>query len=36
MSNAFPILNGLEQADALSPLLFKSTLKYATGKFQLN
>jgi hypothetical protein len=32
LSGKFPILNGLKQGDALSPLLFNFTLEYATGK----
>jgi hypothetical protein len=30
----FPIKNGLEQGDALSPLLFNSALEYAIGGFR--
>jgi hypothetical protein len=35
-SNAysFPIQNGLKQGDALTPLLFNSTLEYAIRKVQ--
>jgi hypothetical protein len=31
-SDEFPILNGLKQGDALSPLFFNSTLQYAIRK----
>jgi hypothetical protein len=36
MSDIFPIKNNLKERDALSPLLFNFTLKYATGKIQAN
>jgi len=32
----FPIKNGLEQGDALSPLLFIFALEYAIRRVQLN
>ena len=32
----FPIVNGLKQGDALSPLLFNFALDYAIRKFQVN
>jgi hypothetical protein len=35
-SDSFPIQNGLEQGDALSPLLFNFALKYAVRKDQEN
>jgi Reverse transcriptase (RNA-dependent DNA polymerase). len=34
LSSSFPIDNGLEQGDALSPLLINFALKYAIGKVQ--
>jgi hypothetical protein len=36
LSYNFPIQNGLEQGDALSPLLFSFPLKYAIRKVQEN
>jgi hypothetical protein len=36
LSDKFPIQNGLEQGDALSPLLFNFTLEYAIWKVQEN
>jgi len=35
-SNAFPIPNGLEQGDALSPVFLKLALEYAIRKVQEN
>jgi hypothetical protein len=32
LSEAFPILNGLKQGDALSPLFYSSSSVYATKK----
>jgi hypothetical protein len=32
LSDSFPIQNGLEQGDALSPLLFNFALEYAIRK----
>jgi hypothetical protein len=34
LSDSFPILNGLKQGDALSPLLFNFALEYAIRKVQ--
>ena len=34
LSSSFPIENGLKQGDALSPLLFNFSLKYAIRKVQ--
>ena len=36
LSDMFPIRNGLKQGDALSPLLFDSTLEYAIRRVQVN
>jgi len=36
LSDIFPIRNGLEQGDALSPLLFNFTLEYAIRGVQTN
>ena len=35
-SDMFPIMNGLKQGDALSPLLFNLVLEYATRSVQVN
>jgi hypothetical protein len=35
LSEMFPIMNGLEQRDALSPLLFNFALKYALRRVQV-
>ena len=35
MSDIFPIRNGLEQGDALSPLLFNFTLEYAIRRVHI-
>jgi hypothetical protein len=34
LSDSFPIQNGLQQGDALSPLLFNIALQYAIRKVQ--
>jgi len=36
LSNALHIQNGLKQGDALSPLIFNSTLEHAIRKVQEN
>ena len=36
LSDMFPIRNGLKKGDALSQLLFNSTLEYAIRRFQVN
>jgi hypothetical protein len=36
LSDMFPIRNGLEQGDALPPLLFNFALQYAIRRFQVN
>ena len=36
LSDMFPIRNGLKQGDALSPLLFNSSLEYAIRRVQVN
>jgi hypothetical protein len=36
LSNAFPVQNGLEKGDVLSPLFFKVTLEYSIKKVQEN
>jgi hypothetical protein len=36
LSDTFPIQNGLEQGNALSPLLFNFALEYAIKKSQEN
>jgi hypothetical protein len=36
LSDSFPIQNGVKQGDALSPLLFNSSLEYAIRKVQEN
>jgi len=35
LSDMFPIRNGLEQGDALPPLLFNFALQYAIRRFQV-
>ena len=36
LSDMFPIRNGLQQGDALSPLLFNFALEYAIRRAQVN
>jgi hypothetical protein len=36
LSDMFPIRNGLEQGDALSPLLFNFALQYSISRDQVN
>jgi hypothetical protein len=36
LSDVFPIKNGLKQGDAVSPLLFKFALEYASRRVQAN
>ena len=36
LSEMFPIINGLKQGDALSPLLFNFALEYAIKRVQVN
>jgi hypothetical protein len=36
LSDDFPVQNGLNQGDALSPLLFKFSLEYAIRKVHKN
>jgi hypothetical protein len=36
LSNVFPIMNGLKQGDALSPMLFNFALEYAIRRVQVN
>jgi hypothetical protein len=36
LSDGFPLLNGLKQGDALSPLLFNFVLEYTIRKVQKN
>jgi hypothetical protein len=36
LSDMFPVRNGLEQEDALLPLLFNFALEYSIRRFQLN
>ena len=36
LSDTFPVRNGLEQEDALLPLLFNFALEYSIRRFQIN
>jgi len=36
LSDMFPIMNGLKQGDALSPLFFNFALEYAITRVQIN
>ena len=36
MSDRFPIMNGLKQGDAPSPMLFNFALEYAIRRVQVN